>query len=63
MGLTHDNFIPWWKLRMLIIGQPDKMLTELRRSKQSRKLSALSMVILVSDDNHNVSNLLFSNCT
>ena len=61
-GSTHDNFIPWWQLCMLIIGQPDTMLTDLRRSKESRKLSALSMEILVSGDNHNVSNLVFSNC-
>jgi len=61
-GSTHDNFIPWWQLCMLIIGQPDKMLMDLRRCKESRKLSALSMEILVSGDNHNVSNLVFSNC-
>jgi hypothetical protein len=36
---THDNFIPWWKLRMLVIGKPDQMITDLRRSKQSRKLT------------------------
>jgi len=33
---------------MLITGQPDKMLTDLRNSKGSRKLSATSMEIPVS---------------
>jgi len=47
---------------MLIIGQPDKMLREVRNSKGSRELSAVSMWILVSGDNHNVSNLVFSLC-
>jgi len=47
---------------MFIMGQPDIMLTDLRRSIQSRKLSALSMDILLSGNNHNVSNLMFSNC-
>jgi hypothetical protein len=45
---------------MLIIGQPDKMLTDLRNSKASTELSAMSMRIVVSADNHNVLNLVFS---
>ena len=47
---------------MLIIGQPDKLLRDLRNSKRSRRLSATLMEILVSGENHNVSNLLFSLC-
>jgi hypothetical protein len=43
---------------MLIIGQPDKMLRDLRNSKGSRELSATSMEILVSGSN--VSNIMFS---
>jgi hypothetical protein len=45
---------------MLIIGQPDKMLRDKRNINGSRELSATSMEILVSGDNHNVSNLVFS---
>ena len=45
---------------MLITGQPDKMLTDLRNSKGSRELSAMAMWILVSGENRNVSNLVFS---
>jgi hypothetical protein len=47
---------------MLIIGQPDKMLTDLRNSKGSKVLSATAMWILVSGNNHNVLNLVFSLC-
>ena len=47
---------------MLIIGQPDKMLRDQRNSNGSRELSATSMEILVSGDNRNVSNLVFSPC-
>jgi hypothetical protein len=36
---------------MLIMGQPDKILTDLRNSKGSRELSAKSMEILVTDVN------------
>jgi len=41
MGPIHDNFISWWQLRILITGQPDKMLTDLRNSKGRRELSAV----------------------
>jgi hypothetical protein len=44
---------------VLIIGKPDKMLRDLRKSKGSRQLSAVSMEILVSRVN-NVSNFVFS---
>jgi len=44
---------------MLIIGQPDKMLRDLRNSKGSTQLSATSMWIPVSGHN-NVSNLVSS---
>jgi hypothetical protein len=45
---------------MLITGQPDKMLRDLRNSKRSRELSATLMEILVSGDNINVLNTVFS---
>jgi len=45
---------------MLIIGQPDKMLRDLRNSKGSRELSATLMEIMVRCENHNVSNLVIS---
>jgi hypothetical protein len=45
---------------MLIIGQPDKMLTDLRSSTGRGELSAMSMWIPVSADNINVSNNVFS---
>jgi len=57
MDPTQDNFLSWWQLRMLIIGQPDKMHRDLRNSKGSADLSATSMWILVSCDNQYVSNL------
>jgi hypothetical protein len=47
---------------MLIIGQPDKMLTDLRNSKGSTELSAMLMWIVVSANNHNVVNVVFSLC-
>jgi hypothetical protein len=47
---------------MLIIGQPDKMLRDLRNITRSIALSAMSMWIVFSGDNHNVLNLLFSLC-
>jgi len=47
---------------MLIIGEPDKMHRDLRKSKGSTELSATSMWILVSHDNQYVSNLVFSLC-
>jgi hypothetical protein len=47
---------------MLIIGQPDKMLGNLRNSTGSTALSAMSMWIVVSGDNHNVLNHVFSIC-
>jgi hypothetical protein len=45
---------------MLIIGQPDKMLRDLKNSKGSTDLSATSLDILVSGENHKVLNLVFS---
>jgi len=45
---------------MLITGQPDKMLTDLRNSKGSTELSARAMWIVVCGDNHNISKLVFS---
>jgi hypothetical protein len=60
MGPTHDNFIPWGQLHMLIIEQPDKMCRDLTNSKGSTELSVMSMWIVVSGENHNVSNLVFS---
>ena len=47
MGPIHDDFISWWQLRMLIIGQPDKMLADLQNSKRSRALSAVWMENLI----------------
>ena len=47
MGPIHDNFIPSWQLRILITGQPDKMLTDLRNSKGSRQLPAVGMKNLI----------------
>jgi hypothetical protein len=44
---------------MLIIGQPDKMFRDLRNSKGSTQLSAMSMSTVVSGDNHNVLNTVF----
>ena len=61
MGPTQDNFLSWWQLCMLIIGQNDKMHRALN-SKRSTELSAMSMWILVSHDNQYFSNLVFSLC-
>jgi len=36
---------------MLIIGQPDKMLRDVRNSKRNREISATLMGILVSGEN------------
>jgi hypothetical protein len=47
---------------MLIIGQTDKMLRDVRNIKGSTELSAMSMWILVSGDNHNILKLVFSLC-
>jgi len=47
---------------MLIIRQPDKLLRDLRNGKGSTQLSAMSMWIVGSGDNHNVLNLVFSLC-
>jgi len=41
MGPIHDNFISWRKLHMLITGQHDKMLRDVRNSKGSRQLSVV----------------------
>ncbi len=50
------------ELRMLIIGQSNKMLRDLRNSKGSRELAATSLEIVVSSENHNIWNLVFSLC-
>ena len=47
---------------VFIIGQPDHMHRDLRKSKGSTELSANSMRILVSGDNQYVANLVFSLC-
>ena len=47
MGPIHDKFVSSWQLRILITGQPDKMLTDLRNSKGSRQLSAVWMKNLI----------------
>ena len=60
MGPIHNNFISWRKPNLLIIGQPDKILTDITNSKQSSELSATLMETLVSGEMQNVSNLGFS---
>jgi len=47
---------------MLIIGQPDKMLRDLRNITGSTQLSDMSVWIVVSGDNHNISKLVFPLC-
>jgi len=47
---------------MLITGQPNKMFRDIRNSKRSKEISAKLMAILVSGENHNLSNLVFSLC-
>jgi len=47
---------------VLIIGQRDKMLRDLRNITGSTQLSAKSMWILISGDNHNISKLVFPLC-
>jgi len=47
---------------MLIIGQLDKMLRDLRNSKLSTQLSAMSMWIVGCGDNYNVWNFVLSLC-
>jgi hypothetical protein len=54
VGRIHDNFNSCWQLRMSIVGQPDKMLTDVTNSKGSRQLSAMSTEI--QDSVHNLSN-------
>jgi hypothetical protein len=50
MGPINPNFISWWPTHMKIICQPDKMLMDLRKSKGSTEVSAISMESLVSGD-------------
>jgi hypothetical protein len=45
---------------MSIIGQPDKMFRYIRNSKRSTDLFGAFIKILVTGENHNVSNLVFS---
>ena len=47
LGPIHDNFISWWQGCMLIIWQSDKVLRDLRNNKGRRRLSLISMKILV----------------
>jgi len=47
---------------MLITEQPDKMLRDLRNTKGSTQLSAMSIQILFSGDNRNVLKLVVSHC-
>ena len=60
-GPIHDNFTPCWKTHLLR-GEPDKMLRNLRHSKRSRDLCALSMESLVSGENHIVLKLVLQLC-
>jgi hypothetical protein len=61
MGPVHNNFISWWQLHILKIGQPDKLLRDLRNSNGSRELSATLMEFMVGGDSH-VFYLVFSLC-
>ena len=61
-GSNSQQFKSWWQTHMLIIGQPDKMFWNVRNSKWSRGLFATLLETLTSDDNHNVSNFVFSVC-
>jgi len=60
MEPIQNKFISSWQLCMLITGQSDKMLRDLRESKGSRQLSATSMEILVSGVSPNVLNVVVS---
>ena len=62
MGPIHDTFTPCWQTHLLRIGEPHKMLTDLRHSKRSRELSALLMKCLVSGENHNRECCVFTLC-
>jgi len=41
MGAIHDKFISWRQTRVLIIGQPDKMLRDLETVKEADSFSFL----------------------
>jgi hypothetical protein len=41
MGPIQEKFISWRQIHILIIGEHDKMLRDLRNSKGSRQLSAV----------------------
>ena len=52
MGRIYDNFMSWWQKLMLIIGQPEKMLTELKKVNEAgsyllRQWTVWSMVIII----------------
>jgi len=47
----------WRKPNLLIIGQPDKILRDIRNCEQTSELSAALMETLVSGEKQNVSNL------
>ena len=47
---------------MLIIGQPDEMLRDLRNSKGITELSAMSLELLLSVVNHKISLCFHSVC-
>jgi len=59
MGPIFGNFVSWWQLLMLIIGQPDRMFTELKKVNEADSY-LLRQWSLVSGDNDKVSNLVFS---
>ena len=55
---VFDNFKTCRQLHMLTVGE----LTDLRNSKGSRELTAVSLEIPVSGVKHNILNLVFSLC-
>ena len=61
MGPIYGNFISWWQL-VILIPQPDRMLTELKKVNQAdgyllRQRTVWLMVIIIK-----VSNVVFSLC-
>ena len=62
MDQIHNNFKSWWQSHIIIIPRPDEVFRDVRNSKRGRELSATLMQILITGENHNVSNLVFSVC-
>jgi len=60
LPITTPTWINAWNIAEAIIGQADKMFRDVRNSKWSRQLSATLVEILVSGENYNGSNLVFS---